>query len=1079
MKLSRRGLLKATGLSVATGLAYGLTARSQALAANASKNWKLEGTDEYTNICCYCAGGCGSVCSVRDGELVGLEGDPDNPVNFGGLCPKGAAMAQLRNVVDPKTREVIKNPARVTRPMVRRPGSDHWEEVSWEEIVPEIAQQVKKTRDETFCETSEDAKAFFEQHGIDYGEAERDDDGNPLTLNMCPGIGSLGGSQENSEEEYLILKIMRGLGIVAIDNQARVCHSSTVVGLAPTFGRGSMTTHWDDFKNTDFILHCGSNSCESHPLSSQWLHKAHDNGAKWIVVDPRYTRTAEQADIYCPIRSGTDIAFYGGMINYIIEHDRWQHEYVINYTNASYLLDPAFDFDPETGLWSGWDEQTKTYDTTSWHYQTESTSEWDTSEGGAYAWVNDEGVPAFTPPVLNVPKKDETLQDEHCVWQQFAKHYARYDEDTVSSICGMDKDLLDLVYDTYTQSGAVDKSGVILYALGQTQHSYGGQNIRCMGIVQLLLGNVGVPGGGVAALRGEPNVQGATDMAMLVDDLPGYLKWPRSISTASDNRTSLRHWLETQTYSDGYYTNKPKFMVSFLKEWFGENARVDNDYGYDWLPKVPRTPDVSIISTFELMAKGVMKGYFAWGMNPAHSAPNARNARNAMANLDWMVVADWRPTETALFWQNCDAAPADIQTTVYYLPAALIYEKPGIILNSGRWLNYRYQAVEPWDQAKPDYEMCDLLWLAIRGLYEEEGGANPDPILKMKWDYYVDGKIDPRPVAWCFNGYNVAGTDFEKGTVDLVPGYSALKADGSTACGIWIYSGCWSNNDDPLNPAAQPCGSRDLDDPSGLGLYPGFSYAWPNNRRILYNRASADLNGKPWTESKKLVEWHEDERRWERIDVPDFSWGTDDKPIPPNNKAFFMTWEQNARLVSYGMNDGPLPEHYEPFESPTTNALNGSQNNPRIRFADYASTRHTDAADAPYVASTYSVTELWQTGIQTDMCPALVEAMPTQFLELPEELADELGIRPGDKARVFNNRGSVVVDTVITKRFKPMTVNGKKTYHVGLTHHYGFANSNGVTFGDGDIVNDLTPNVGDPNSFIPEYKAFMVNIEKA
>ena len=856
-----------------------------------------------------------------------------------------------------------------------------------------------------------------------------------------------------------------------------------------------MTTHWCDFQNTDVIMNIGSNSVENHPVSAKWLNKAHNAGAKWIVVDPRYTRTAEMADIYCPIRSGTDIAFYGGLYNYIVQNiidpgledylatgkmDAYNYEYLLNYTNASYLLDEDFSFDPGTGLFSGWDEETKTYDAHSWHYQTEESVEWDTSEGGAYEWANHEkhpDVPEFTTPTLTVPKKDMSLQDPMCVYQQFKLHYSRYDMDTVCSICGMSREQLEAVYSTYASSGAPGKSGVILYALGQTQHTYGAQNTRAMSVLQLLLGNVGVPGGGVAALRGEPNVQGATDMGMMVNEHPAYLKWANTT-----DRKSLRAWLESQTYSDGYYTNKPKFIVSSLKEWFGENATVDNDYGYDWWPKVPSEPgatDYTHISTFELMKQGVIKGYFNWGMNPCHSAPNAGNVRRSMANLDWLVVADQVATEAATFWKAPDMDPSQVNTTVYFLPCALIYEKPGTILNSGRWLQWRQKAVEPYDQAKSDLEMVDLIWREVCRLYEEEGGANPDPILKTKWDYYVDGKIDFRPVAWALNGYRVAGTecncDSSAPKTDLLKGYSELGADGSTACAMWIYSGFYNNNDAPLDPSAQPVSRRGCEDASGVGLYSDWAFSWPSNRRILYNRASADLSGKPWNPDKKLVEWTGSE--WELTDQADFVAAKDGKPVEPNNKAFFMLWEQNGRLESYGMADGPLPEHFEPFESPLEeNPLNGAGTNPCLFGAQYESTAHGSADEYPIVGTTYSVTEHWQTGGQSRMCPALVEAMPAQFVEISEELAAEKGIEPGDKVRVWNNRGSVVVDSVITKRLKPLTVNGKTQHLVGLTHHFGWA---GV-FGTSDsMVNDLTPNVGDPNSFTPEYKAFLVNIEKA
>lgn len=852
-----------------------------------------------------------------------------------------------------------------------------------------------------------------------------------------------------------------------------------------------MTSHWCDFQNTDVILNCGSNSVENHPVSALWLEKAHEQGAKWIVVDPRYTRTAEQADIYCPIRSGTDIAFYGGMYNYIIEHliepnlakyqetgnmDEYNFEYLLNYTNASYLLDPEYEFDPATGLFSGWDQKTQTYSTHSWHYQTESEEEWDTTPTGNYAWVSGEGVPEFTTPTLQHPKRDMTLQDPMCVYQQFKKHYSRYDLDTVCSVCGMDKETLELVYSTYTSTAKPGRAGTVLYALGQTQHTYGAQNTRAMCVMQLLLGNIGIPGGGVNALRGEPNVQGATDMGMMVNEHPAYLKWANTT-----DRASLRKWLESQTYSDGYYTNKPKFIVSSLKEWFGDAATVDNDYGYDWWPKVPSKKgdvDYTHISTFELMQQGVIKGYFNWGMNPCHSAPNAGNVRRSMANLDWLVVADQVITESASFWKAPDMNAEEIDTTVYYLPCALIYEKPGIILNSGRWIQYRQQAVEPWDEAKPDYEMCDLLWNEICNLYKEEGGANPDPILNTKWDYYVDGKIDPRPVAWALNGYRVAGTECNTTTdspkTDLIKGYAELGADGSTACAMWIYSGMWNNNDAPLDAAEQPLCRRGTNDASGIGLNSNWAFSWPSNRRILYNRNSCDMQGKPWNPEKKLMEWTGE--KWELVDQADFVAAKNGVPVPPNNKTFFMLWEQNARLESYGMVDGPLPEHYEPFESPTdSNPFNGAFQNPCAFGVNYESTKQGTVADYPVIATTYSVTEHWQTGGQTRLCPALVESMPSQFVEMSEEFAEEKGIKNGDEVRVFNNRGSVVVPAVVTKRFRPMTINGELKHQVGLTHHFGWAD----LFGTGDVVNDLTPNVGDPNSFTPEYKAFLVNIERA
>jgi formate dehydrogenase major subunit len=436
-------------------------------------------------------------------------------------------------------------------------------------------------------------------------------------------------------------------------------------------------------------------------------------------------------------------------------------------------------------------------------------------------------------------------------------------------------------------------------------------------------------------------------------------------------------------------------------------------------------------------------------------------------------VADWVETESATFWKAPDMNAADIDTTVYFLPAALIYEKPGTILNSGRWLQWRYQAVEPWEDAKPDYEICDVLWKAIVDLYKKEDGVAPEPVVNTKWDYYVDGKIDPRPVAWALNGYNYAEGGFENGAPDLLSTFANLKADGSTACGMWIYTGFWANNDAPLDPAEQAIGSRVADDPTGLGLHPKWSFAWPLNRRIIYNRASADLEGKPWNPNRVLVEWTGE--KWVQNDVGDFVAVSNGTPVPPNNKAFMMLWEQNARLESYGMGDGPLPEHYEPFESPADNKLNGRQNSPCVRFAEFESVKRGDRSQYPIAVTTYSVTEHWQTGGQTRTCPALNEAMPEQFVEMSVELAAEKGIENGERVRVFNNRGSVEVMALVTPRFKPFKVNGETVHQVGMTHHFGWAGD----FATGDIVNDLPPNVGDPNCWVPEYKTFLVDIEKA
>lgn len=1032
MELSRRSFFK-------RGLAFGASAAAAATAsaetAHAEAPYKLRNVKEVTNICCYCSGGCGTICSSRNGELINLEGDPDHPVNLGGLCPKGAAMWGLRNVVT-ADRKAKLHPDRPLYPMVRRPGKKEWERLSWDEAVNEIARHIKTTRDATFVEK---------------------EDG--ITVNRCDGISSFGAAQLNNEEGWLVQKFARSMGILSIDNQTRVCHSSTVAGLAPSFGRGSMTSHWCDFANSDVIMSIGSNNVENHPLSSRWVERAQDKGAKWIVVDPRYSRSAAQADIYARIRPGTDIAFYGGLIRYIIENKLYQKEYILHYTNAACILRPDFKFDEETGLFSGWDPETKRYDNETWGYDVDKKVGWDTTPGSAFSWVNDPNVPKFKTPDLKVLKRDMTLTDPNCVLNVMRRHYARYTPEMVHRVTGMDMDVMKKVWDTFASTGRPDKAGSILYALGQTQHSYGSQNCRAMCVVQLLLGNIGIAGGGINALRGEPNVQGSTDVGASSHQAPGYLAWP----TAKSHPT-LAKYLSTETYAAGYYSNKPKFWVSALKEWFGDNATFENDYCYDLLPKIaPKKDygDFSTIMSFNDMRDDKIKGYMCWGMNPAHSTPNAKHARHAMAKLDWLLVADWFQTETSLFWCAPDMKPEEVQTEVYFLPAALIYEKIGSINNSGRWIQWREKAVEPPGECKSDFEMMMLIWDKLCELYRKEGGACPDQILKTNMNYRINGKADLRALCWALNGYTVKDQK-------LIPGYAALKADGTTACGIWIYSGYYNNEAEKMDPMKQPCTRRNKSDPSGLGLFPEWSFAWPANRRILYNRASADPEGRPWDPKRTLVEWKGD--HWLQNDVGDFVTAKG-----PDDKAFFMTWEQNARLFAYGMADGPLPEHFEPHEAPVKNLLNGAGGNPCIRFADDPSVKRGSVKDFPFVVTTYSVVEHWQTGTQTRNIPWLNELIPCNFIELSEELAAEKGIKTGDMVHVWNNRGSVKVAAMVTKRMKPMEIDGKMTHVVGMPHHFSWA----TNMARGDNVNDLTPNVGDPNSYIPEYKAFLVNLEKA
>lgn len=823
-----------------------------------------------------------------------------------------------------------------------------------------------------------------------------------------------------------------------------------------------MTNHFSDFANSDVIIACGGNNAENHPASMRWIHKARETGGKYIVVDPRFTRSAAVADLYAPIRSGTDIVFFGAIVNYILENELWNEDYVKTYTNASYLVNPDFKF--EDGMFSGWDG--KKYDKATWSYQIAEEKDWDTTPTGAFAWAVAPGVPAFPTPKVKVPKKDATLQDPNCVFQLMKKHYARYTPEMVEAICGMPRAKFEEIAKIYGETGANEKVGTWLYAMGLTQHSKGSQNIRGLALMQTLLGNMGRAGGGVNALRGESNVQGSTDWGLLSHLLPAYLNIPNA-----DNHPNLATYNAKETPYAGYWSNKPKFLISMLKEWWGDHATIENDFCYDYVPKV-ETRNYTHMSLFEEMAVGGIKGLMLWGQNPACGGPNGNFERKALENLEWMVAVDLWETDTAQFWKAPGIDSASIQTEVFLLPAAGHYEKFGTIANSGRWLQWRWQAVAPPGEAKDDGQIISLLMLKVKELYEAEGGAFPDPIVNVSWPYMVDGHFSAVESAKAMNGYSTKDGK-------LLTNFTKLAADGSTACAGWIYGGYFNNNDSD-DPADQPCGSRDNSDPTvdglegGLYQYTKWSFAWPVNRRVIYNRASADSKGNPYDPAKPLVKWNG--TKWLRNDVPDFGFQSADGVGTPPEKtvAFMMNAENVARFFAPGMADGPFPEHYEPYESPTENAMSGTQNNPAaLVFAE--SSKLGTADEYPIVCTTFRLVEHWQTGTMTRNLPWVSQAQPHMFVEISEELAEEKGIANGDRVEVFNNRGNIEMFAMVTKRFKPFDINGKTVHEVGMPWHWGYSSK----IIKGASANILTPHVGDANTSIPEYKAFLVDIRKA
>jgi formate dehydrogenase major subunit len=811
-----------------------------------------------------------------------------------------------------------------------------------------------------------------------------------------------------------------------------------------------MTNHWIDLANSNCILIMGSNAAENHPISFRWVTQAQRNGTPVIHVDPRFTRTSAKADIYAPLRSGTDIAFLGGMIKYIIENDKFFKDYLINYTDASLIVADEFDF--KDGLFSGYDPKGRKYDPATWKFKTD-------ADGLAI--------------------RDLTLQDPRCIFQMLKAHYNRYDLDTVSSITGTPKDDLLKVYETYAQTGAPDKAGTIMYAMGWTQHTVGVQNIRAMSIIQMLLGNMGMAGGGVNALRGESNVQGSTDHGLLFHILPGYLPTPpASLQTLADYNKKFTPTTK-DPMSANWWQNRPKYVVSLLKAMYGDAATEQNDFCYSWLPKIDEGKTYTWLDLFDVMYKGELTGFFSWGQNPACSGANADKNRAGMANLDWMVVVNLFDNETASFWKGPDMDPTKIKTEVFSLPCAAFMEKEGSIINSGRWAQWRYKAQEPPGDALPDGDIMLELFHEIQALYKDDKKAVfPDPILHLNWNFATNGKFDPHLVAKAMNGYftrdvTIKDKTYKKG--QLVPAFPLLQADGSTSSGNWLY--CQSYNEDGNNMAR-----REKEDESGIGLYSKWAWAWPLNRRIIYNRASVDLQGKPWNPNKPVIQWvmgDDGKGKW-KGDVPDGGFPPMHNPDgtinPESRLPFIMKPDGVAAIFGKGLKDGPFPEHYEPLECPVDkNPMSSQITNPVA--AIYGTAKDiikTCDPRYPFVGTTYRVTEHWQTGILTRWLPWLLEAEPQLFVEISEQLAQLKGIKNGDMAIVESPRGRIQAVAIVTKRLQPFKVLDQEVHLVGIPWHYGWI----WPPDGGDSANLLTPAVGDPNTRIPESKAFMVNVSK-
>jgi len=847
-----------------------------------------------------------------------------------------------------------------------------------------------------------------------------------------------------------------------------------------------MTNGWVDIKNADMMLVMGGNPAECHPCGFKWVIEAkRTRNAKLIVVDPRFTRTASVSDLYCQLRVATDIAFMGGVIRYAIENNRYPKEYLINYTNAAYIVQEDFKLPEDDGVFSGFDAKTQTYEKSTWNYATGDAG--GKPVGGAHmvaAAAHSGGTPPPPPSLPERPAHDLTLQHPRCVFQLLRKHYSRYTPEMVERITGVPKEQFLKVADLFTsirKDGDTKKVGTIIYAVGWTQHTSGTQTIRTAAMLQLLLGNVGRAGGGVNALRGHSNIQGATDMAGIFEILPGYLKVPNPADG------SFEGWMKRitptaskpgQWASFNYWGNTPKFAVSFLKAMYGDAATKQNDWAYDYLPKVDRNYSWTYI--WDGMYNGNVKGLFAFGMNGVAIGPDSKKNIDALKKADWLVVGEIYPDETSEFWKSPGITPEEmktIQTTVYRLPCAGFAEKDGTFTNSARWLQWKNAALPMPGDCRLDQAIVAQIFLKVRELYQKEAGKFPDPILKLTWNYTDPRNPSLAEVLKEINGKTLVDAEDPVSKQQLkanqqLPGFAWLKDDGTTACGNWIYCGAYTE-------AGNLTMRRDPSDPSGLGVHQNWAWSWPANRRVLYNRASCNLEGKPWDSSRRQVWWSEAAQKWVGNDVPDFK--ADSKPSE-HMGPFIMNPEGVGRIFGPlgAFADGPFPEFYEPTESPADNLLHPQQSrNPVIKRFKTPDDKFATPKDGyTIVCTTYRLTEHYHYWTKNN--PMNVQLVPEPFVEIPEELAQEVGLRGGDQVKVSSVRGVYLAKAMVTKRIKPMLIDGKKTYQIGIPFHWGYR---GIAEDEGrtskTLANSLSPAVVDPNAWTPEFKGFLVKVEKA
>jgi formate dehydrogenase major subunit len=849
--------------------------------------------------------------------------------------------------------------------------------------------------------------------------------------------------------------------------------------LGTSFGRGGATTFQQDLQNADCIVIQGSNMAECHPVGFQWVTEAKARGATIIHVDPRFTRTSALADIYVPLRAGSDIAFLGGLVNYVLSGGHEFREYVVAYTNAAAILREDYrDTEDLDGLFSGFDPDTGHYDSTSWQYEGTDVAAAAGARDAQYEHriairesARGETAGAGGARVGGEPERDETLSHPRCVFQVLKRHFARYTPEVVEQVCGVPPELFHKVAEALVANSGRERTSAFAYAVGWTQHTVGVQYIRTAAILQTLLGNIGRPGGGILALRGHASIQGSTDIPTLFDLLPGYIPMPH----AHEHET-LGDFVVADAAVNGFWGNMASYLVSLLKAWWGDVATEQNDYCFDYLPRL--TGDHSSYPTVMRQVDQGGGGYFLVGENPAVGSANAKLQRLGMANIDWLVVRDFSLIESATWWKDGpeietgELRTEDIRTEVFFLPAAAHTEKDGSFTNTQRLLQWHHKAVEPGGDARSDLWFYYHLGRMIREKLAGSSDPRDRPLLELTWDYPTEGPLDEpsaEAVLAEINGFDAAGRPLST--------FTQLKDDGSTRCGVWIYCGVYA---DGVNQAARRKPGREQS-----WVAPEWAWAWPANRRILYNRASADPQGRPWSERKAYVWWDAEQQRWTGHDIPDFEANKPPDYRPPEGARaqealsgidpFIMQADGKAWLfVPSGLTDGPLPTHYEPEESQFDNLLYKQRANPaRSRFPRKDNPYHPVGGEVfPYVFTTYRLTEHHTAGGMSRWLPYLSELQPEMFCEVSPELARERGLEHLGWATIVTARTAIEARVFVTERVRPLTVQGRTVHQIGLPYHWG---PNGYV--RGDAANELLPVTLDPNVHIQESKAASCDIQ--